>query len=78
MNRHTTIQYVLDHIPTLMVNYCKNGVAHTAGESLVLPAANTILSIILFDENATNQIEDIPLSNNTVTLSKELNNINTI
>lgn len=61
-----------------MVNYCKNGVAHATGESLVLPAANTILSIILFDENATNQIEDIPLSNNTVTLSKELNNINTI
>lgn len=66
MTRHTTIQYFLDHIPTLMVNYCKNKVAHTTGESTVLLAANTILSIVLFDEITTNQIEDILLSNNTV------------
>lgn len=43
----------------------KKGVAHTTGENLILPAAK-IISSNLFDEKATKQIGEIPLSNNTV------------
>lgn len=59
-NRHTV--FPCSH-PTLTVNY-KDAVAHTTCLSLILPAAKIIFSC-LFDEKATKQIDETPLSNKT-------------